>query len=215
MAAFIGPLIGLGTSLIGSLFHKKPQPDPVLGKIASQQQLGLSDARAAVQPAKDYYTTALSGDSEALRSLLGPEIKTVLSQYDTAAKTATELGPRGAGRNSVLADLPFKKAEAYGHALEGARSGAAEGLSKIGLTEEGQNNALASSVLQANTEDKKLKQEQENKSSDMLSSFGSGLGSLLTSKGANGKSGIGDIGGFFGKIFGGGGGGGVSSGMYE
>lgn len=201
MAAFIGPLIGLGASAIGSLFHKKPKPDPMIAQLQSQQQIGMSDARAALQPVKDYYTTALSGDSEALKQLLGPEINTVLSQYDTAAKTATELGPRGAGKNAALAAVPFAKATAYGKALSGARSGAAEGLTKIGTAEEGTNAGLASSLLSANSEKNRLDQEKDVANNSALSNFGAGLGSLLTTKGANGKNAIGDIGGFLSRIF--------------
>ncbi len=216
MAAFIGPLIGLGASLIGSAFKKKPQPDPMISRLANQNQLATADAQATTGQAKNYYTTALSGDKEALRELLGPEVSTVLSQYDTAAKAATALGPRGAGRNAVNAAVPFEKAAAYGKALTGARSGAADALGKIGTTEEGQANQLNSTLLGANESQNKLDYEKEKDSNSMLSSFGGGLASALLSKNGAGQSGAGQIGNFFSKIFGGGGGGtGVSNGMYE
>lgn len=207
MAAFIAPLIGLGVSGLSALFKKKPQPDPMISQLMNQNQLNMADAQSAIEPAKNYYTTALNGDPEALKALLGPNINTVLSQYDNAAKTATELGPRGAGRNAILADAPFKKAAVYGQQLAGARSGAAEGLSKIGLGEENDVTSQNNSLLAANGQQNKLNQENSQYNSGLLSSFGAGLGSLVAGKGANGQSNLSNIGGFFSKIFGGGGGG--------
>lgn len=207
MGMFIGPLIGLGASLLGQAFGKKPKPDPYVLESQERNRLASADASAAVQPAKDYYTTALSGDQEALKQLLGPEINTVLSQYDTAAKAATELGPRGAGRNAINLNTSTEKATAYGKALSGARSGAAGKLADIGVAEEGQQTGLKSSLLQANAQDKKRMADEENQSNESFSNFGAGLGSLLASKNGEGKSIINDVGGLFGKLFGGGGGG--------
>ncbi len=109
----------------------------IKGTAKSTQEMGklaMSTGEETISPAKNFFKTALSGNREALQDLLGPEISTVMGQYD-AAKTSSEFAPRGGGRLGVLAEQPFAKAGAYGKALVGARTGAADKLAGIGEKE--------------------------------------------------------------------------------
>ncbi len=94
-------------------------------------QQGLND----LQGPKSYLNGVLNGSQEQTEGLLAPEVSTVLGQYDNAAKTAAELGPRGGGRTAILAEAPFKKVAAYGTALAGAKKTALDELPKIGEAE--------------------------------------------------------------------------------
>lgn len=140
----------------------------------------------ATAPAANYYKTALGGDRDALSSLLGPEVSTVLSQYDNAAKTAAEFAPRGGGANQVLAETPFKKVGAYGQALAGARSKAAAGsagiardivtaggdIGRLGTSEESAQNSFATSLARLNV-------ERQNEQAKQISGLTGGIGSIL------------------------------------
>lgn len=90
------------------------------------------EGAANLGAAGDSYRTALNGSQEQLSALLGPEVNTVMSQYDNAAKTAATFGPRGGGRTGTMAELPFAKAGAAGQLLSKARSEAGAGLSEVG-----------------------------------------------------------------------------------
>lgn len=99
---------------------------------------GISDigtGQADLGTAGSFFKTILNGSREDTQKLLGPEVSTVLSQYDNAAKTASELGPRGGGRTGVMAEAETGKAGAYGKLLGSALPGAATGLSQIGSAE--------------------------------------------------------------------------------
>jgi len=113
--------------------------DTGLGKVAgdiSGVARGMRTGRAETfSPASRFFRTALGGSQEELQQLLGPQLNTILSQYDNAAKAASETGPRGGGRVATASESPFAKIAAYGQALAGARSGAAGKLADIGSAE--------------------------------------------------------------------------------
>ena len=141
----------------------------------------------ALQAPKNYFTAALGGSQEQLEGLLGPQVSTVLSQYDNAAKTAAELGPRGGGRTAVLAEAPFKKAGAYGQALAGARTGAAKDLAGIGEAEAGlgtQQEQLQNQfkVAQGNLNlgQNRIQFEGQQAKNKAYSDLGAGIGGILT-----------------------------------
>jgi hypothetical protein len=101
-------------------------------KSATAGNEAVASGEANLGAAGDSYRTALNGSQEQLQSLLGPEINTVMSQYDNAAKTAATFGPRGGGRTATMGELPFAKAAAAGGLISKARSEAAAGLSDVG-----------------------------------------------------------------------------------
>jgi len=162
---------------------------------AGKSDPGLADASQTLGQAKGYYQKALGGSQEEMEGLLGPEVSTVLGQYDNAAKTAAELGPRGGGRTAILAEAPFKKAGVYGQQLAGAKKGAVEGLTTIGqaqgqigqaqnqfkLGQAGVNAGQNSSILRAN--------EAKAKS---YNDIGAGIGGILTRIILGNKGGFGD-----------------------
>jgi hypothetical protein len=146
----------------------------------------------ALSPAQTYYKGILGGDRDKLQGLLGPEISTVLSQYDNAAKTAAEFAPRGGGANRVLAEAPFEKAGAYGKMLAGARTGAAAGLAGIGekiatvgTEEERGQNTFATSLARLNFE---RQQEQNKQISGLTGGIGSILANIFGNKTRGGKT---------------------------
>jgi hypothetical protein len=129
----------------------------------------------------------MGGSQEQLQGLLGPEISTVLAQYDNAAKTAAELGPRGGGRTAIMAEAPFKKAAAYGTALAGARTGAAKELAGIGEKEAGIGsqqeqikNQFKWGQAGLNVQQNRTQLEAQQAKQKSMSDLGAGIGGILT-----------------------------------
>lgn len=206
---FWSTLAGIGTSLI-------PGIGPIIAPLAamgvgaltgggggganggSTQQLSVDAGKPtqsplvqsgvdALEAPKNYFKAALGGSQEQLQGLLGPEVSTVLAQYDNAAKTAAELGPRGGGRTAILAEAPFKKAAAYGTALAGARSGAAKSLADIGekeagvgTTEEQLGNQFKLGQSGVNVQQNRTQLEAKAARDKSLADLGSGIGGILT-----------------------------------
>lgn len=154
----------------------------------------------ALDAPKNYFKAALGGSQEQLQGLLGPEVSTVLSQYDNAAKTAAELGPRGGGRTAILAEAPFKKAGAYGTALAGAQAGAAKNLAGIGEAEAGiggaeeqRQNAFKLGQAGVNVQQNRTQLEAQLAKQKSLADLGSGIGGILTRIITGAKSGGGGL----------------------
>lgn len=149
-----------------------------------------------LQGPKNYLNGAIGGSQETMEGLLGPDVSTILSQYDNAAKTAAELGPRGGGRTAILAEAPFKKAGEYGRQLAGAKQTALSELPKIGESEAqigNQATQLSNSFKlgQANVNAEQNRNiltgnAEKNKS---FNDIGSGIGGILTRIIAGKKSG--------------------------
>lgn len=220
VGAIAGPLVG---AAVGKLENRGAAASPASSGAAGtsgtsgsdglldptiQDAINRSRNSPAVQ-AEDYYKRALGGDRQSIQELLGPEISTVLSQYDTAAKTASELAPRGGGRTQALAELPFQKVAAYGQQLAGARSGAAEKLGALGEADANREAGLSESLLsnkvsRLNTTDRLAFEKKQASNANWLD-LGKSVGGFLTSKNESGKPMYKDIGSAiskgFGKIF--------------
>lgn len=161
-----------------------------------------------LQGPKSYLSGVMNGSQEQTQGLLSPEVSTVLSQYDNAAKTAAELGPRGGGRTAILAEAPFKKAAAYGQALRGAKQQAISELPKIGEAEANIGNTQQQLAQQYKlgqvgvnaAQNSSILRSQENRAKQ-YSDIGSGIGGILTRIITNSK-----MGGGGGFSMGGGGG---------
>jgi hypothetical protein len=165
-----------------------------------QEFIRRSQTTPALEAAEGYYTRALGGDRQRLQELLGPEIKTVLSQYDTAAQTAAELNPRGGGRTQVMAEIPFQKAAAYGQQLAGARAGAADKLAAIGSGKASREGSLAQTLIGARTGQSQLEFQKQQARNEQLGKIGSAIGDLLVGALGKKKSGTSSVGGYVGNI---------------
>ena len=92
----------------------------------------LPEARADIQKALSYYLPLLSGDRQAMMEAMGPEVNQIVSQYDTGRRAAAEFTPRGGGRTTALAELPFRKAGDITNLLQRTRPEAAGKVTDIG-----------------------------------------------------------------------------------
>jgi len=212
--AFLGAALGAGNALgnlIGGFIKKKPAApvSPALGAKKTDSDLALDKQIAGLTgtvgaddagttQAKDFYQTILGGSQEATGALLGPQVNTILSQFDSGMKAVDELAPKGGGRNALLAETPFKKAAAYGNLLEAAQPAAASGLAQIGSQTAAKNANLLSTLL--SSRDRKEAQAADQafstgeaakaRKASALSSIGSTIGSVLLSSLLNkGKTG--------------------------
>src|SRR6266478_3258935 len=84
-------------------------------------------ARKALQDPLKFFQALLTGDRNTVMDVLGPEIKTLTAQYETAARSTEEFAPRGGGRTAVLEELPSKKAGDIATMVGGARREGAAG----------------------------------------------------------------------------------------
>jgi hypothetical protein len=153
------------------------------GSVDPAVQQGLSD----LQGPKNYLTGVMNGSQEETQGLLAPEVSTVLSQYDNAAKSAAELGPRGGGRTAILAEAPFQKVGAYGKALAGAKQTALSELPKIGQAEsdigtqqEQLNNQFKLGQANVNVGENRNLLTQQTEKNKAYNDIGSGIGGILT-----------------------------------
>jgi hypothetical protein len=162
----------------------------------------LGKSLGTLEPSKNFFTTALSGNKDALQQLLAPQISTTLAQYDNAQKSVAAFTPRGGGKTQELSSLPFQKVGAYEKALSGARTSAATELPKIAATE----GAIGGEQATAGAEQAQIGEAQKNQITNLVgallgqqfnrqqstssawSSLGGGLGQLLINM-IKGKSG--------------------------
>jgi hypothetical protein len=192
-----------------------PALQSTLDQIKSQGATGAADtasgmkqldtASSTADQAGSLYRAGAGGSMETLQQMLGPEISTVMSQFDNAAKTAAEFGPRGGGRTGVMAELPFKKAAAAGNLIGQARQGAVAGLAdtaktqaSVGQAKTAAGTAQTGQALGTTAALLAPKTQSENLANQNQLTMGKGIGTIL-----------GNI--FSGKIGTGGGGGGSSS----
>lgn len=201
---FIAPLVGGaingltgGGSKDGAVTGSQQYSPEVQALLKRINAPGASGDNTAQDTAQNYYKTVLSGDQESTRSLLGPDVDTILGQYDNAAKAAANLGPRGAGRTQLMAEAPFQKAGAYGKLLAGAKSTAAQGLTTIGgqkaaeiTGRRGQDVGLLGSLTGAQSQQDRLAFEKQQEKDKQYKDLGTGIGGFLTNL-LNGKGGKG------------------------
>lgn len=102
----------------------------------------LGEAGSTAASAGKDYKAAANGSMEDLQKMYNPQISTVMSQYDNAAKQASSMGPRGGGRTGMMAELPFKKAAAAGGIISQARAAAPAGEVNAAQTQGGIGQAM-------------------------------------------------------------------------
>lgn len=217
-AMVAGPLGAVAGGIIGALpglFGGGETPesaakDAVLKNIPTQIQKGnsaIDSGLGSLGTAGHYYNTILGGNKEAIANLMNPQVGTVLSQYDNAAKEVARSAPRGGGATSTLAAIPFRKAVAAGSAYQSALSGAATGATNVGSAEGGigssllsQTNSQSEPLLnwQKHIDDLKAKQGEgiskqvANLDFDAIKNGGKSIGSILArllGRGASGSGG--------------------------
>ncbi len=184
VGAFLGPALGAGVGLLenkigGSGSSSSSSSGSGLVPTQAQDAINRSRTNPAVSQAEGYYSKALGGDMSTIQELLGPEINTVLSQYDTASKTASELAPRGGGRAATLGEIPFKKIGAYGQQLGIARNGAADKLGTLGTSEANRESSLGNTLIGAQEQSNELQYKKNKDTSGALGQLGSSFGGLL------------------------------------
>jgi len=184
-----------------------PALQATLQQIQSQGAAGAADtatgmgqlnkASTSADQAGSLYRTAAGGSMEELQSMLGPEISTVMSQFDNAAKTAAEFGPRGGGRTGMMAELPFKKAAAAGGMIGDARKGAVAGMAdtaktqaevgsaegSLGTQQTGQALGTTAALLAPKTQSENLANQNQ---LAMGKGIGTILGNIFNKKGSTG-----------------------------
>jgi len=145
----IPAIIGAAGTIGGALIGRKKSGEEKAGLAATTGRAevetqagewGLGEAKRllpkgeeSIEQALSYYLPLLSGDRQAMMEAMGPEVNQIVSQYDTGRRAAAEFTPRGGGRTTALAELPFRKAGAITSLLQGARPGAAKAVSDIGF----------------------------------------------------------------------------------
>lgn len=86
---------------------------------------------AALGPVISKLMKLLSGDAALIDQSIAPELKGVISQYDTARRSIAEFGGRGAGTASTLAESRFKEAGDIASLRFGATRQATDQLTQI------------------------------------------------------------------------------------
>lgn len=134
-------LSGLKSSDGGSSSGSDANPglDSLLSKQSSisSKLLGegsdlAASGEATIDKSLHYLMPLLGGDKTAVTQTLAPEYDTILQQYDTARKTASETGPRGGAKGEAIAESTFKQADALSRLLQVVRREAANSVTGIG-----------------------------------------------------------------------------------
>jgi hypothetical protein len=157
--------IGLGASLIGGkLAGGTPKGDQSIldannqamkDNLAMSGQLrqGGSDlvnlAGRSFNPVVDYYSRILSGGRSGLMSALGPQASNIGMGYQNARNTIASLTPRGGGRSTMMADLPFQQQKDVTSLFQTERAGAPAGLLQAGSQASNAGNNLISNAIQS------------------------------------------------------------------
>lgn len=181
-AALLPTIAGAGASLLPSILGGTSPQTKAANAIATNVPSLIDKGNAATTTglntlgsAGNFYNTILGGNRDAITSLLNPQVGTVLSQYDNAAKTVARQAPRGGGATSTLAALPFQKATTLGSAYQTALPGAAQGAASVGSATAGIGTNLtgqAASYAPTGYDYSKL-------TSDQYGQLGSGFGKIL------------------------------------
>lgn len=157
--------IGLGASLLGSkLAGGTPKADQsVLDAQNTQMKSGMALsgglqksgsnlidlAGRSFNPVVDYYSRILNGGKSGLMSTLAPQAGTIGEGYGTALNTISSLTPRGGGRSSLLATLPFQQQKDVTTLFQNERAGAPQALATAGGQASNAGNNLISNSIQA------------------------------------------------------------------
>lgn len=154
--AIIGAVGAIGGGLLARSAQKKSarQLDPLIAQQKEAAGFALGEAKQTLTGARetlagplDFWKTILGGDRQEMLSALAPEVNTIVSQYDTARRSLTNLAPRGGGRSAIQAESRFEEANVIQRLLQESRRRAATEVSAIG----GQLTALGAAELGAAT----------------------------------------------------------------
>jgi len=143
------PLIGLGGSILGSLFGNRRSrlERDISGKINPVMENLIhwsgqaTDARKAFQPiaindiskASGFYNRLLSGSgTQALDEILGPQRTAINDNYTNMIQNAARFGARGGGRTSGMMNFDWARNRELMELVPRARTMAAEGLLRTG-----------------------------------------------------------------------------------
>jgi hypothetical protein len=148
VAALLPTIIGAGGSALGGWLggRKSGEEKAALGAqtsaLQSQTKIGEEAAGAgrtftglatpALTNALNFWQTVLGGDRTTLSSLLGPELSRYASGQQQAMSQVSQFAPRGGGRTSTLAEMPFTTARATGDLFSTLRPQAAGQLGSLG-----------------------------------------------------------------------------------
>lgn len=141
VAAGVGGLFGLiGAKKQSSAINKQTQAiSPLIQQQAdsskwslSQAQTDIPAARAALKGPLDFWNKILSGDRNAMSSVLGPENDTIAARDALATRNLSEFAPRGGRRTLMLGDQPFQTATDYNKTLLSLRPQAAGQVTSLG-----------------------------------------------------------------------------------
>lgn len=100
-----------------------------------EAQKSMKGARSTMSPAIGMFKRLLSGDQSAVAQAIGPHAGTIIGQFESARRAASENAPRGGGRNQMIAQAPFQKAGAVSDLVQKTIPTAAEGLLRAGQIE--------------------------------------------------------------------------------
>lgn len=99
---------------------------------ASQQAHGALDQfNSTMSGPRDYWSTILGGDEQAIMELLGPETSALETAYGNQAKSNAQFNPRGGGEVAQNTQLQSDKLKQLGDMVLKLRPGAADALSSI------------------------------------------------------------------------------------
>ncbi len=186
--AFLG-----GTLLGGKKGAKAPSPkDALIAQQTEASKFALGEARQVLPQARetlqaplDFWKTILGGDRQEMLSVLAPEVNTIVSQYDTARRSLTNLAPRGGGRSAIQAESRFEEANVIQRLLQESRRMASREVADIGgrLTTLGVSELGISTGAAGNLISDLLRRETARRGQNIgtAADIGIGIGKILVS----------------------------------
>lgn len=109
--------------------------------ILGQGVAGLGKSNTDLQPAIDYFSKLLGGDTSTVQSALGPQLDQISQQFNQVRQMTSDLA-RGGGKASAESQQPFSQIQQISNLISGARSSAATGLNTAVGTEAGIDSTL-------------------------------------------------------------------------
>lgn len=198
-ASLIGGGTAVGTTLLSNKASKNAakQSNAVINPLIQQQaaaskfnlqgaQTDLPAAREALQGPLAFWKGILSGDRNAMSSVLGPENDVIAGRDALATRNLSEFAPRGGRRTLMLGEQPFTTATDYNRNLLTARPQAADKvtnigqlLASLGLGESSAATGAANSGISGALQQQGLDLSRSQSTSQAMSGLGEGIGALL------------------------------------
>jgi hypothetical protein len=145
----------------------------------TQAESTLPQAAGGLNQSMNFFQQLLTGNQNALASVLGPDISTLTSQYETSERSNTEFAPRGGGATAANEEARFQEAGQIQNLFSSARTEGAEGtaaiaqmLGQLGLGELGTSSSTAGSLAS------QLLSQQQNEE-QQTAALGSAAGGLI------------------------------------